>query len=101
MSIENMYNIDVSERYEEGAVVMYNGPDPSLGNHAWGVVYADGQSTSYGWCPMVDTEKVKLSNPKYLTKPEDETYQGSHYIPELKKNGKVVKIRRTTTVEVL
>ncbi len=101
MSVEKSYNVDVSERYEEGAVVMYNGSDQSLKNHAWGLVYADGQSTSYGWCPVTDTEMVELSNPEYLTSPEGITYQGSHYIPELKKNGKVVRIRRTTTVEVL
>lgn len=101
MSVEMSYNVDVSERYEEGVVVMYNGPDQSLKNHAWGLEYADGHATSYGWCPVTDTEKVKLTNPEYLTSPEGVTYQGSHYIPELKKNGKVVRIRRTTTVEVL
>ena len=95
------YNVDLTERCEEGVVVMYNGPNQSLKNHAWGVVHADGQSTSYGWCSMAEVGSVKISNPEYLKSPEDVTYQGSPYISELKKNGKVVRIRRTTTVEVL
>lgn len=95
------YNVDLTERTEEGVVVMYNGPEQSLKNHAWGVIHADGHSTEYGWCPMAEVGSVKISNPEYLTSPEDVTYQGSHYIPELKKNGKVVRIRRTTTVEIM
>lgn len=101
MSVEAFYNADLSVRTVECVVVMYNGTDPKMKNHAWGETYSDGQSTSYGWVPVTDLEKVMLSNPEFCKLPTDVTYVGSHYTRELEKNGKIVPIRLTTTMELM
>lgn len=101
MSVESFYNVDLSERTIECVVVMYNGTDPSKKNQAWGETYSDGQSTSYGWVPATDLEKVKLCNPEFCKLPTDVTYVGSPYTGELEKNGKIVPIRLTTTMELM
>lgn len=101
MRVENFYNGDMSTRTIECVVVMYNGADASLKNHAWGVTYSDGRSTSYGWVPATDIEKVSLCNPEFCKLPADVTYVGSPYTSVLEKNGKVVPIRLTTTMELM
>jgi len=75
------------EKIEEGVVVEYNGK-------YWGTEYEDGNSRSEGW---VLIDEAKISDPRFLTKPEDLTYTGSHYISELKK-GKLVKVKRITNI---
>lgn len=77
-------------KVEEGVMVVKDGK-------AWGVVYEDGYSTSYGW---MDIESAPIHDPRYCTHTTDVVWQGSHYIPELL-TGKLVKVRRTTTVEIL
>ncbi len=64
---------------------------------AWGVTYRDGNAISYGW---VDPLHAPIHNPKYLKKPEDTTYANSPYVKELR-TGKLVKVKRTTTVEII
>lgn len=41
----------------------------------WGVLYEDGQSTSYGWVPF---EQATQYSGEYLKEPKDATYRGSH-----------------------
>jgi len=77
-------------KVEEGVMVVKDGK-------AWGVVWEDGYSTSYGW---MDIESAPIHDPQFCLRTTDITYQGSHYIPELL-TGKLVKVRRTTTVEIL
>ena len=77
-------------KIERGVMVMKNGK-------AWGVVYEDGQSTSYGW---MDSESAPIHDPKYCKKPTDVTYQGSHYTRELE-TGALVMVERRTEVIVL
>ena len=75
---------------ETGVMIMKNGK-------AWGITYEDGYSTSYGW---MDAESAPIHDPKYCKVPTDVTWQGSHYTEELE-TGKLVHVRRTTTVEIL
>ena len=72
-----------------GVVVMF-------GDKFWGVQYEDGQSTCYGWGSI---QAATISESGCLTKPEDMTYKGSHYVNELKK-GKIVEVERSTSFEV-
>lgn len=60
----------------------------------WGVQYADGHSTEYGYGPISSANRI---NPKYCLKPEDNTYRGSPYVKELRK-GRIVKVRTETTI---
>lgn len=75
---------------ETGCLVM-------KGGKAWGVVYEDGRSRAEGW---TDPTTVPLSNPRYVTKPSDLTYKGSPNTKELN-TGVVVKVKKTTTVEIV
>lgn len=85
-----MINLEVSMKTETGVMIMKDGK-------AWGVVYEDGRSTSYGW---MDPEDAPIHDPKYCTKTTDATYQGSHYTKELLM-GKLVSVERTTTVKIM
>jgi len=80
------------ETKETGVMVMKDGK-------AWGIVYEDGQSTSYGWINPAD-KKAVVHNPKYCRKPTDVTYKGSYLTEELK-TGKLVNVERITTVKIL
>lgn len=64
---------------------------------AWGIVYQDGQVTSYGW---TDPERVELRDPTYLTKPEDATYSGSHDARTLREEGRIIQCTRTIKTEI-
>ena len=77
-------------KIERGVMVMKNGK-------AWGVVYEDGHSMSYGW---IDPESAPIHDPKFCTKPTDVTWQGSHYATELS-TGELVMVERRTEVTVL
>lgn len=74
-------------KIEKGVMVMKDGK-------AWGIVYEDGQVTSYGW---MDPEDAPISNPEFCTNVTDVTHPNSHYIPELL-TGKLVEVERITTV---
>lgn len=63
---------------------------------AWGVTYADGQCTVYGW---VDPCEADIHDPIFLEDPTWATYQGSPYVKELAQ-GQIVPVKRTTTVEI-
>lgn len=76
-------------KIETGVMVMKDGK-------AWGKIYADGNSTSFGW---ISPEEAPLLNPKFCKKPEDLAYIGSQYREELKK-GQVVHVERRTEVIV-
>jgi len=76
-------------KIEKGVMVMKD-------DLAWGVTYADGHSTSYGWLNPADPN-AEIHSSKYFKKPTDATWKGSHYEEELKK-GKLVKVYRITTV---
>jgi hypothetical protein len=63
----------------------------------WGVQYADGHSTEYGYGSIHNAHPV---DPRFCRKPEDATYRGSYLIPKLRQ-GRIVKVRMTTTVEII
>lgn len=75
---------------EVGVMVMKNGK-------AWGLLYDDGRSTSYGW---VDPTCAEISDPRFCTKPTDVTYSGSPYEIELS-DAEVLKVEREVTVTVI
>jgi hypothetical protein len=75
---------------ETGVMIMKNGK-------AWGCVYEDGHSTSYGW---MEPESAPIHDPKYVTKPTDVTYQNSPYIAELS-TAQIVSVVRTITVAAM
>jgi hypothetical protein len=77
-------------KIETGVMVMKDGK-------AWGRTYEDGQSTCDGW---MDPESAEIHDPRFCLLPTDVTWQGSHYTKDLS-TAKVVKVKRTTTVEVL
>lgn len=52
-----------------------------LKNTFWGVQHDDGHSTTYGFGPI---ERAQVSGPKFCKRPEDMTYEGSHYVEELR-----------------
>lgn len=76
-------------KVEHGIMVMRDGK-------AWGVVYSDGHSTSYGW---MNPEDAPIHDPKYCKSPSDVTWEGSHYVEELL-TGRLVPVIRTTTITV-
>jgi hypothetical protein len=78
---------DQRTHVEEGVVIEYNGK-------YWGTVYEDGQYHEDGW---VELEKAGIHDPRFLTKPEHATYNGSHYIKELQK-GRLITIKRTVQI---
>lgn len=63
----------------------------------WGEQYADGHSTEYGYGSIHKATRV---DPRYCLKPEMATYRGSSYVKRLRE-GRIVKVRRTTTVELM
>ena len=73
-----------------GVIVMKN-------NKAWGEVYSDGRSTSYGW---VNPTNVELNNSLYCTKPTDLTYTGSPYEAELS-TAELLKVERKVILTVI
>lgn len=77
-------------KIESGVMVMKDGK-------AWGVVCEDGHSTVYGW---VRAEDAKIHNPQFCKRPEDVTYRGSSYIPELR-SGRLVRVERRTEVVLM
>ncbi len=80
-SIENI-------KIEDGVLIEYNGK-------YWGTVYSDGKSHTNGW---VDIDKAELHDGRFLIKPEDATFKGSHETKELQK-GRVIKVKRITTIK--
>ena len=81
------------EKVEEGVMAMKDGL-------AWGVVYADGRATAYGWTDPADIKHVLVSDPRYARRPSDLACHGSPDAEKLEQ-GKLVRVRRTTTVEIL
>ncbi len=77
-------------KVERGVMVMKDGK-------AWGIVYEDGHSTSYGW---MAPEDAPIHNPKFVRRPEDVTYRGSHQVPELR-TGRLVHVERVTEVRIV
>jgi hypothetical protein len=77
-------------RVEEGVMIMKNGK-------AWGETYSDGQVTEYGW---TEPENAPIRDPRFCIKTTDVVHMNSSSIPELQ-TGKLVKVRRTTTVEIV
>ena len=75
---------------EVGVMIMKDGK-------AWGIIYEDGRSTSYGW---MDPEAAPIHDPKYCKETTDVTYEGSHYTKELL-TGKLVSVERITTVNIM
>jgi hypothetical protein len=75
---------------EAGVMVMKNGK-------AWGCVYEDGRSTSYGW---MDPESAPIHDPQFCKKPTDVTYEGSRDTAELS-TATLVKVLRMTTVVIV
>jgi len=66
------------------------------GDKAWGVVYEDGHSTSYGW---IIPEFAPIHDPEFCKRPEDVTYPGDRNLKEIK-TGKLVHVKRTTTIQL-
>lgn len=77
-------------KVERGVMVMKDGK-------AWGITYKDGYSTSYGW---IEPEDAPIHDPEFCKNPTDVTWQGSHYVDELK-TGKLVEVERVTKVKIL
>ena len=77
-------------RIEKGVMVMKDGK-------AWGKIYEDGPSTSYGW---MEPDRAPIHDPKYCTKTTDVTYEDSHYTNELR-TGELVAVERVTTVTIV
>lgn len=77
-------------KIERGVMVMKDGK-------AWGVEYADGRHTEYGW---IAPEDAPIHDPRYCRRPSDVTYPGSHYTAELS-TGELVMVERRTEVTVL
>ena len=77
-------------KIERGVMVMKNGK-------AWGILYEDGHSTSYGW---IDPESAPIHDPRFCTKPTDVTWHNSHYTKELL-TGELVMVERRTEVVAL
>lgn len=71
---------------EQGTVVRYKGK-------FWGIVYADGRVTEYGW---VDIKEAELGDTNYCHTPSSFVYEGSHDTEEINK-GELVEIIRTTS----
>lgn len=63
----------------------------------WGVVHEDSHSKSHGW---TDIKNADISDPRYVGKPSDKTYQGSPYIDEMNK-GRLIMIKIVTSYEIL
>ena len=80
------------EKIERGVMVMKDGK-------AWGEIYADGHSKSYGWLNPSD-ERAGMHDPEYCKKTTDVTYKGSHVTEELL-TGELVAVERKTTVTIL
>lgn len=76
-------------KIERGVMIMKDGK-------AWGILYADGRSTCYGW---VSPEYATIHDPEFCRSPEDVTYKNSPYIKELR-SGSLVMVKRTTTIEI-
>lgn len=76
-------------KVEHGVLVMKEGK-------AWGITYADGRETCYGW---LDPSKAELSDPRFVKKPTDLTYKGSRHVKELS-TARVSKVTRTVIVQV-
>ena len=74
-------------KIETGVMVMKNGK-------AWGIDYADGQCTSYGW---IAPEDAPIHNPEYCKTPTSLTHKGSIYIEELA-TAELVPVERRTEV---
>ena len=70
-----------------GVMVMKDGK-------AWGIVDADGHSTSYGW---IEPEYAPIHDPEFCKSPEDVTYPGSLDVTELR-SGKLVPVERRIEV---
>lgn len=90
-SIDAAFNSDVEKgddmRIESGVMIMKDGK-------AWGEVYSDGRSTSYGW---VDQENATIHDPRFCKRPEDIEYEGGPNVKELR-TGKLVHVERRTQV---
>lgn len=80
---------ELNMKTETGVMVMKDGK-------AWGVVYNDGHSTSFGW---IAAEDAPIHDPIYCILPTDVTYRNSPDIEELR-TGKIVKVTRVTTVNI-
>lgn len=77
-------------KVERGVMAMKDGK-------AWGKTYEDGRFTYYGW---MEPEDAPIHNPKFCKKPTDVTWEGSHYVDELK-TGELVEVERVTEVKIL
>jgi hypothetical protein len=77
-------------KVERGVMIMKNGK-------AWGITYADGHETSYGW---MAPEDAPIHNPQVCKKPTGVTWRGSPYIGELI-TGTLVAVERRTEVVIL
>lgn len=71
-----------NEKTFQGWALQHNGK-------YWGLLYADGQSTQYGWTDDIDEIEISERDEKPPTKSWF-TYLGSHYIPEMEKGEWVV-----------
>jgi len=79
----------IGAKTERGVMIMHEGK-------AWGLVYNDGKSTSYGW---LRPEDAGLYDAASCKNPTDITYQGSPYFAMLSR-AKLVYVERTTTVKI-
>lgn len=79
-------------KIEKGVMIIKDGK-------AWGIEYADGHSTSYGWVD-IESYDVHVRDPRYCRKIEDATYENSPYLDEMKK-GKLMHVEKRIEVTIL
>lgn len=67
------------------------------GGKFWGIQYADGQCTEYGYG---DAKNAKIGDARYYKTPTDMIWVGSPYTKALSE-GQLVKVRRITAIEIV
>ncbi len=78
------------QKIERGVMVMKD-------YKAWGVKYADGHCTSYGW---VDPVNAPIHKPEFCKRPQDVTYTGSPDIRGLS-TAQLVMVERKTILTII
>ena len=78
-----------SKSVREGVMVVKDGK-------AWGVVHADGYSTSYGWVPFAHGE---VRDPDCCLEPTDMTSRYDTTARREIAEGRLVRVRITETIE--
>jgi len=77
------------KKIQSGVACMFKGK-------YWGTLYEDGRSCSMGYTD--DPTKIKISDPRFCSKPRHMPWQGSLEVRSLMK-GKLIPVRKVTYIE--